>query len=231
MRQAYTSGPVAEARAVIREFRVGRGTVRALRGVNLAVAPGEMVALRGRSGAGKTTLLNVLTGLDDPTSGSVTLLGHELSRLDEAARARLRRDGVGILFQQAHLFPLLTARENVELMLRLSETPGGERRERALRALDLVGLESRAHHRALELSGGEQQRAALARALAHAPRFLVADEPTGSLDTRTGRDIAALLRDIAHDQDVGLLIATHDATVAGAADRVLDLHDGMIAAR
>ena len=229
MAQAETVTSVSEARGVTREFRAGHGTVWALRGVDLAVLPGEMVALRGRSGSGKTTLLNILTGLDDPTSGAVTLLGHDLARLDEAARARLRREGAGILFQQSHLFPLLTAQENVEVMLRLDRTPGEKRRERARRALDLVGLGSRAHHRALELSGGEQQRVALARALVHAPRFVVADEPTGSLDTRTGRDIADLLRDVAHSQRVGLLVATHDATVAGVADRVLGLHDGMIA--
>ncbi|HLJ80237.1 MAG TPA: ABC transporter ATP-binding protein [Ktedonobacterales bacterium] len=227
MRTGY-DGPVSEARRVAREFRVGRGVVRALRGVDLAVAPGEMVALRGRSGAGKTTLLNVLTGLDDPTSGSVTLLGAELARLDEAERARLRRESAGILFQQAHLFPLLTAQENVEVMLRLGHAPAEERRRRARQALEMVGLGPRGHHRALELSGGEQQRVALARALVHAPRFVVADEPTGSLDTRTGRDIAALLRDVAHNQGIGLLVATHDATVAGAADRVLELHDGVI---
>jgi putative ABC transport system ATP-binding protein len=219
---------VVEARGVTREFRAGRGAVWALRGIDLTVTPGEMVALCGRSGAGKTTLLNVLTGLDDPTGGTVTLLGAALARLDEAARARLRREGTGILFQQAHLFPLLTAQENVEVMLRLGYAPADERRERARQTLEMVGLGSRAHHRALELSGGEQQRVALARALVHAPRFVVADEPTGSLDTRTGRDVAALLRDVAHGQGIGLLVATHDATVAGAADRVLDLHDGVI---
>lgn len=231
MMQTAHAGSVSEAQGVTREFHVGRGTVWALRGVDLAVAPGEMVALRGRSGAGKTTLLNVLTGLDDPTGGSVMLLGSALARLDEAARARLRREGTGILFQQAHLFPLLTAQENVEMMLRLSHAPAEERRIRARQALDMVGLGPRAHHRALELSGGEQQRVALARALVHAPRFVVADEPTGSLDTRTGRDIAAMLRDVAHNQGIGLLVATHDATVASAADRVLELYDGVIVNR
>jgi ABC-type lipoprotein export system ATPase subunit len=186
------------------------------------------VALRGRSGAGKTTLLNILIGLDDPTGGAVTLVGRDLRGLGEAERAALRRARVGVLFQNAHLFPLLTARENVELMLRLSGIRGSERDERAGEALSRVGLSARAHHRALELSGGEQQRVALARALVHEPRLLVADEPTGNLDTRTGREMAALLAALAHERGVGVLVATHDAGVVAVADRVLALQDGAL---
>ena len=232
--QATTGAPagaeaIAEARAVTRDFRVGNGdTVRALRGVSMRIAPGELVALRGRSGAGKTTLLNILTGLDDPTSGAAFILGHALTNMSETKRALLRRERVGLMFQNAHLFPLLTARENVEIPLRLAGTPVGECAEKANRALDMVGLGPRAHHRGLELSGGEQQRVALARALAHAPRFVVADEPTGNLDTMTGHAIVDLLREVAHGQGIGLLVATHDTTIVAAADRVLQLHDGQL---
>ncbi|HEX8728241.1 MAG TPA: ABC transporter ATP-binding protein [Ktedonobacterales bacterium] len=221
---------VVEARTITRDFKVGGGVVHALRGIDLRLEAGECVALRGRSGSGKTTLLNILTGIDNPTAGQVTILGHELARMDETARAILRRERVGMMFQNAHLFPLLTARENVEIPLRLARAEAAERGERSLRALEIVGLSARAQHRGLELSGGEQQRVALARALAHAPRFLVADEPTGNLDSMTGRAIAALLRDIAHEQGIGVLVATHDAAVVANADRVLNLHDGVIEA-
>ena len=211
-----------------REFPLAGGVVRALRGVSLRVAQGEVVALRGRSGAGKTTLLNILLGLDDPTTGSISLLGQDLARLSEERRARLRREQVGILFQNAHLFPSLTAQENVEVALRLLELPAMERRERAREAIARVGLSERAHHRGLELSGGEQQRIALARALAHHPRLLVADEPTGNLDTRTGREIASLLLAVAHEDEIGVLVATHDQAVVAVADRVVMLEDGLV---
>ncbi len=224
-----TAAAVAEAREVTREFRSGGGAVvRALRGVSLVVRPGELVALRGRSGSGKTTLLNILTGLDDPSSGSVYVLGRPLAELAEPARARLRRERIGLLFQNAHLFPLLTAQENVEVPLRLAKCDPKERGERARAMLERVGLGPRAHHRGLELSGGEQQRVALARALAHGPRFVVADEPTGNLDSLTGRAVVALLRETAHDLGIGLLVATHDAAVVEGADRVLRLSDGAL---
>jgi putative ABC transport system ATP-binding protein len=220
---------IAEMRSVTRAFKSGSAaTVQALRGVDLRLVPGELVALRGRSGSGKTTLLNILTGLDSPTSGQVWLLGHDLAALDETARARLRRAQVGMLFQNAHLFPLLTAQENVEVPLRLIRLPATEREQRALAALQAVGLGPRAHHRGLELSGGEQQRVALARALVHAPRLIVADEPTGNLDSLTGRSMIALLGDTAHQQQIALLVATHDAAVVEAADRVLRIQDGQI---
>ncbi|HEX6796489.1 MAG TPA: ABC transporter ATP-binding protein [Ktedonobacterales bacterium] len=220
---------VAEARGVTREFRARGGVVRALRGVNLRVTPGELVALRGRSGAGKTTLLNILLGLDDPTAGEALLGGIALAPLGEAQRAKVRRGVAGVLFQNAHLFPLLTAQENVELMLRIEGgLPAGERARRPRAALERVGLGPRAHHRGLELSGGEQQRVALARALVHEPRFLAADEPTGNLDTLTAREIAALLAALAHEQGIGVLVATHDATVVGVADRVVAIQDGIV---
>jgi putative ABC transport system ATP-binding protein len=219
---------IVEARGVTREFHVGGNLVRALRGIDLSIAPGELVALRGRSGSGKTTLLNILTGLDNPTQGQVLVLGRDLASLDETTRARLRREHIGMMFQNAHLFPSLTAQENVEIPLRLGRMPAAERDQRAREALDLVGLSKRAHHRGLELSGGEQQRVALARALVHQPRFVVADEPTGNLDSMTGRDISVLLRNTAQQQQIGLLVATHDITVVEASNRVLLIQDGMI---
>jgi ABC-type lipoprotein export system ATPase subunit len=222
------SHAVVEARGVTRDFRTGGRVVHVLRGIDLSIAPGEFVALRGRSGAGKTTLLNLLVGLDDPTSGQIHVLGRDLSMLNEPRRAALRRENLGLLFQNAHLFPSLTVLENVELALRLQATPTAERKRRSLEALERVGLAARVQHRALELSGGEQQRVALARALVHQPRFLVADEPTGNLDLQTGQAITRLLRDIAHQTGIGLLVATHDAMLVASADRTLVMNDGLL---
>jgi len=219
---------IAEARGVTRDFRGGGGVVHALRGVDLRIEPGEFVVLRGRSGSGKTTLLNILIGLDDPTQGQVFILEQDLAKLSESARARLRRESIGMMFQNAHLFPSLTAQENVEIPLRLARVSADQRTKQARQALERVGLGPRAHHRGLELSGGEQQRVALARALVHEPRFIVADEPTGNLDSLTGRVIAELLRDVAHQGQIGMLVATHDAVVVAAADRVLQMQDGRI---
>ena len=220
---------IAEARGVTRDFR-GGGVVHALRGVDLLLKPGEFVALRGRSGSGKTTLLNILIGLDDPTEGQVFILEQDLARLSETERARLRRESIGMMFQNAHLFPSLTAQENVEIPLRLARVDPDRRTQLAREALRRVGLAPRAHHRGLELSGGEQQRVALARALVHSPRFIVADEPTGNLDSVTGHAIAALLRETAHQSQIGLLVATHDVTIVASADRVLNIQDGRIVA-
>src|SRR5579884_1840171 len=226
------TGTVAEAivetRGITRDYRSGSGVVHALRGIDLRIEPGEFVVLRGRSGSGKTTLLNLLVGLDDPTEGQIFILGHELAKMGEDERAKLRRESVGMVFQNAHLFPSLTAQENVEVPLRLVRMDPEERTRRSREALQRVGLGARMHHRGLELSGGEQQRVALARALVHNPRFVVADEPTGNLDSVTGRDIASLLRSVSHDLQIGMLIATHDATVVNAADRVLQIQDGRI---
>ena len=228
MESVTTATAIAEVRGVTRDFRGGGGIVRALRGVDLCIQPGEFVSLRGRSGSGKTTLLNILIGLDNPTSGQVLILGRDLATLGEVARARLRRESIGMMFQNAHLFPSLTAMENVEIPLRLARIAPAQRTQQALAALKQVGLSHRKQHRGLELSGGEQQRVALARALVHKPRFIVADEPTGNLDTVTGRDISNLLRDITRETQVGLLVATHDATVVACSDRVLHIQDGRI---
>ena len=228
IRTTAVATAVVEARGITRDFQTGSGSVHVLRGIDLRIEPGEFVALRGRSGSGKTTLLNILVGLDDPSQGQVSVLGQDLAVLNEAARAALRRESIGILFQNAHLFPSLTAQENVEVALRLLRLSAGERTDRALETLELVGLGARVRHRAMELSGGEQQRVALARALVHKPRFVVADEPTGNLDSMTGRTIMGLLRDIVQKTDIGLLVATHDAMVVDSADRVSQIHDGTI---
>lgn len=220
---------IAEMQEVTRDFRSGAGVVQALRGITMRVQPGEFVALRGRSGSGKTTLLNILVGLDSPTQGIVRVLERDLSKMNESERARLRRESIGIMFQNAHLFPSLTAQENVEIPLRLARMPSAQRTKQAREALEHVGLSKRAHHRGLELSGGEQQRVALARALVHQPRFIVADEPTGNLDSLTGRDITKLLRDITHNTKIGMLVATHDPVFVASADRVLQIQDGRIA--
>jgi putative ABC transport system ATP-binding protein len=226
---AVESAVVVEAERITRDFDSGGTVVHALRGISLAIHSGELVIVRGRSGSGKTTLLNILTGLDDPTQGRVRIVGQDIAPLSETARALLRRQHVGMMFQNAHLIPLLTAQENVEVPLRLSHVkPASARSKRAQHALDLVELLPRAHHRGAELSGGEQQRVALARAVVASPQLVVADEPTGNLDSQTARAIAALLTDLAHREQIGVLVATHDATVVSAADRVLQLQDGML---
>jgi len=219
---------VVAAQGITRDFRAGTRTIHVLRGIDLNIQAGEFVALRGRSGSGKTTLLNILVGLDNPTQGHVSILGKDLAHLNEVARATLRRESVGLLFQNAHLFPTLTAQENVEIALRLQLVPAREREQRARQALELVKLDARARHRGLELSGGEQQRVALARALVHKPRFMIADEPTGNLDSLTGRAIIQLFHDIVQQTGVALLVATHDMTIVNAADRVLNINDGTL---
>lgn len=222
-RQAIVIG-----QGITRVFKTGGGVVHALRGIDIRLESGEFVTLRGRSGSGKTTLLNILTGIDNPTQGHVSILGRELAGMNETARAILRREKVGMLFQNAHLFPLLTAQENVELPLRLARADAKQRATLAVAALEMVQLRQRAHHRGLELSGGEQQRIALARALAHQPQFVVADEPTGNLDSMTGAAIGALLRSIAHEHGIAMLVATHDNAIVSIADRVLSISDGKL---
>ncbi len=217
-----------EVRDLGKVYALPGGNVVALRHVNLALGEGRLVAIRGRSGAGKTTLLNLIAGLDDPTGGEVILFGRHLAQLSERERTELRRRELGFVFQAAHLFPALSALENVELPLRLMETPREERTQRAREALALVGLADRAQHRAPELSGGEQQRVAIARALVHAPRLVLADEPTGNLDTHTGLAILELLRDVAHNAGIGFIITTHNPQASAMADAVYDINDGVL---
>ena len=209
-------------------YTVGGGSVTALRNVTLRLREGEFIAIRGRSGAGKTTLLNIIAGLDDPTSGRVILFGRDLASVKEAERTAIRRNELGFMFQSAHLIPTLTARENVGLLLRLANTAPAERERRAHEALALVGLAPREEHRAPELSGGEQQRVAIARALVHAPRMVLADEPTGNLDTSTGLAILELLKNVAHSAGIGFILTTHDPQASAMADAVYDISDGVL---
>ncbi len=222
--------PMIEVEALSRDFPSGGGVVHALQAVNLHVARGELVALKGRSGSGKTTLLNLIGGLDRPTSGRVTVDGEEVSSMRESDLVRLRRHKVAFIFQAFGLLPILSAAENVEVPLRLVSAEPRQRDERVYQLLELVGLGERANHRPHELSGGEQQRVAIARALANRPGLLLADEPTGQLDSATGRTIMALLRSIVRSERVTALVATHDPLLIDLADRVVEIADGRIEA-
>ncbi len=219
---------IVQAREVAREFRRGPATVRALAGVSLDAAPGELVALVGRSGSGKTTLLNLLGGLDRPTGGRIVVDGDDLDTLDDAALLRMRRETVGFVFQSFGLLPYLSARENIGVPLRLLKTPRREREDRVAELLETVGLAGHAEQRPGELSGGQQQRVAIARALATRPRVLLADEPTGQLDSETGQTVVGLLRDLVHRFGSAAVVATHDPGLVSYADRVLHLVDGRI---
>ena len=212
-----------------RRFRMGDTYVEALRGVDLALACGEFVALAGPSGSGKTTVLSLIGGLDRPTSGQVWIDSTELSASDERTLTEHRRRHVGFVFQTFHLLPRLTAEENVALPLMFSGVPEGERRARARELLQRVGLDHRLLHRPTQLSSGEQQRVAIARALVGQPALLLADEPTGNLDTNTGAEIMALLKELNEERRLTLLVVTHDPEVAAYADRVIKLRDGRIA--
>jgi putative ABC transport system ATP-binding protein len=224
-----TRGPMVEATDLVRDYPSGDSVVHALRGIDLQVARGQLVAVRGRSGSGKATLLNLLGGLDRPTSGRVVVDGLEISSLSEARLVEARRRVVAFIFQAFGLVPILSAAENVEVPLRLVQTEPRARDERVAELLDLVGLAERARHRPHELSGGEQQRVAIARALANRPRLLLADEPTGQLDSETGHRIMALLRSVVQREGITAIVATHDPMMLDVADRVLELHDGRLA--
>lgn len=216
------------ARGVERAYPVEHGVVHALRGVDLAIDPGRFIALKGRSGSGKTTLLNCLGGLDQPTAGSIYVYGRALLDLSEAGLTAWRRNEVGFIFQSLGLLPALSAYENVELMLRIAGRPRAERRARALACLDMVGLARWADHRPYEMSGGQQQRVAVARAIANRPRLILADEPTGELDSETTRDVLALFRDLIRAEGLTMLMATHDDLAEEYVDEVLRLEDGQL---
>ena len=213
---------------VSRVFGSGDNMVTAVDRVTVEVESRELLALVGRSGSGKTTLMNLMAGLDQPSSGSVTFQGRDLSRLSEKELVSLRRHGIGFIFQSFGLIPLLSAFENVELPLHISGVPWRERRRRALETLELVGLGPRAKHRPYELSGGEQQRVAIARALVTGPEVVFADEPTGELDSVTAVTISAILKDITRQRDVTVIVATHDPTLSSICDRILQMEDGRL---
>jgi putative ABC transport system ATP-binding protein len=216
------------AEDVTRAFGSGRTAVYALRGVSLSAAPGALVAVRGRSGTGKTTLLNILGGLDLPSSGSVQVQGRDLAALSPRQRVLLRRETIGFVFQSFGLIPFLSAAENASVPLRISGAEPGRRDERVARVIELVGLAGHTEHRPAELSGGQQQRVAIARALVQGPRILIADEPTGHLDSQHGLTIWRLLRRIAETEGTAIVVSTHDKRVAEFADHVLDLRDGRV---
>ena len=222
---APPSVPVA-ARALTRRYGEGSTAVDALRGVDLDVRAGELVAVMGPSGSGKSTLMHLLAGLDKPTSGTVTIAGTELSVLGDAALTRLRREHIGFIFQFFNLLPMLDAEENVVLPLSIA----GEKPEKAWvdELMAKVGLEARRSHRPSELSGGEQQRVAIARALVTRPTILLADEPTGNLDSKTGGEILELMRESVDAYGQTTVMVTHDPRAASIADRILFIADGLI---
>ena len=209
-----------------REFRMGRDTITALGGVDLTIHRSEFVAVMGPSGCGKSTLLNLLGGLDQPTAGQVQVEGRDLREYNEEQLAALRREKLGFIFQRHDLFPVLTARENVEFPLLLGGVPPDERRLQAANLLSLVGLDGKADHLPDELSGGEQQRVGIARALANAPHILLADEPTGNLDSATAAEVLDVLIGLVREMGLTLVMVTHDPASAAHADRILRLKDG-----
>ena len=220
--------PLAQTINLERIYQVGSEQVHALRGVNLTIAPRQFVALKGRSGSGKTTLLNLLGGLDQPSGGQVFLFGHDLGRLSDAERTQLRRDHIGFVFQSFALIPTYSAFENVELPLRIAGMSARQRRARAMRCLTLVGLQRWAHHRPFEMSGGQHQRLAIARALAHHPQLILADEPTGELDSETGRHILLLFQRLVEHEGVTIVMCSHDPTITQFASDIYELSDGQI---
>jgi len=224
------AAPFLEARAVSKHYRGGDGgEVRVLESVDLALAPGEMVAVVGASGSGKSTLLHVLGGLEPPTSGSVLLRGIDVTSAPEEALAAIRNRQVGFVFQFHHLLKEFSAIENVMMPLRISGVGAADARARALSLLERVGLGARIDHRPAEMSGGEQQRTAVARALAVQPSVLLADEPSGNLDHHTAESLHDLLSGVVRDLGVGIVVVTHNRSLAARADRVLLLADGRLA--
>jgi len=217
------------AEHVSRDYRLGETTIRAVNDLSLAIAAGEFLALLGSSGSGKSTLLNLLAGLDRPTSGAIHVNTQNLAELDSPGLARYRRDTVGMVFQSFNLLPRMTLEENVELPLRLAEVDRAERSRRVAQALERVRLAARAKHRPSELSGGEQQRGALARALVNQPSILFADEPTGNLDSATGEQILLLLKEIQTTLGMTIIMVTHERPLAERfADRIAVLSDGRL---
>jgi putative ABC transport system ATP-binding protein len=216
-----------ELRGICREYKVGEETVHALDHVDLTIGEGEYVSIMGPSGSGKSTLLNVLGLLDHPSEGTYRLQGEDVSSLDDDALAQARQRHIGFIFQFFHLIPRLTALENVELPLVLLGTAPRDRRARATRVLESVGLGHRLHHRPDQLSGGERQRVAIGRAIIMQPSYLLADEPTGNLDSKSGGEIMQIIEQLNRD-GIALLIVTHDPSIGGRARRHLTLHDGKI---
>jgi putative ABC transport system ATP-binding protein len=224
------NGEIIRVHDVTRTFLIGSQEVHALRGVSFQVNRGELVAVIGRSGSGKTTLLSILGGLDRPTSGQVWFEGTDMAAMHGDGLRALRRDRIALVFQSFALLPMLTAAENVGIPMRLARRSPAEREKRVRDLLRVVGLEGREHQRPYELSGGEQQRVAIARSLANNASLLLADEPTGQLDAATGTQIMSLLRRIVHAEGMTGIVATHDEALIELADRVLTVSDGQVSA-
>jgi len=218
---------IVVTRDLQREYHMGEELVHAVRGVSLEIARGDYVAIVGPSGCGKSTLLNLVGGIDRPTAGSVTIDGQRVDRMRDGEATRFRLLHVGFVFQRFYLMPALTAIENVELPMAEAKVPGAKRRQRARELLAYVGLGERREHRPAQLSGGEQQRVAIARALANSPRLLLADEPTGELDARTGTEMIGLLGRVNADGTT-IVVVTHDEDLARAASRVVHMRDGVV---
>ena len=229
---ALSSGPPAPGQPIVicenvsRVYHVGAEDIYAVRDVSCEVHSGRLVALRGRSGSGKTTLLNIISGLDKPSKGRTSILGNETTRMGDRQLTELRRHFIGFIFQTFALLPVLSAFENVELPLRIAGVGARQRGKKTTELLELVGLGKRMHHRPFELSGGEQERVAIARSLANDPGLIVADEPTGELDSVTGLQIMMLFRRIVHERGVTIIMATHDPTISEIADETLIMSDG-----
>ena len=220
---------IIEARNVCMDFTIGDGsTVHALKGINLRIQPNRLSVLRGRSGSGKTTLINILGALDRPTSGEVLFLDKDITKLSDKERDSLRRVDMAFVFQSVALISTMTAFENVEFALRLTKLPYKERIERARQSLIQVGLEKRMDHRPGEMSGGEQQRVAIARAISHSPKIIFADEPTAELDSPTAMAVMKLFRDLVRQNDLTIVMTTHDTAMMDLADIVYTLEDGVI---
>lgn len=213
-------------RDVERTFQVSGKPLHVLKGINMELEQGKLVMLRGRSGSGKTTLLNCLGGLDVPSKGEVIFNDKSFSRMDDDNRTKIRRSQMGFIFQAYALMPLLSAYENVELSLRMAGTPRSEWKSRVVECLELVGLGKRMKHRPFEMSGGEQQRVAIAKAIAHRPKLLLADEPTAELDSNMAAQVMALFQNIIRNENVAICMTTHDPTIMEVADHVYEMVDG-----
>jgi len=220
--------PLLEARDVKRVFGRGESKVYALRGATLTVDPQRLIALKGRSGSGKTTLLNIMAALDSPTEGAVFYSGRDGGRMTEQEKNEMRKKEIGLIFQSFALVPYMTAYENVEFGLRIAGVATGERKRHAEEALAFVGLAERMHHRPQELSGGEQQRTAIARAIAHKPKLILADEPTAELDSRMGKQVLHVFRELVRSGGVSIVLTTHDPNIMEMVDDVYALEDGYI---
>ncbi len=220
--------PVMQATQLWKIYASGDSTVQAVRGVDVSVKEGEMIAIMGPSGCGKTTLLNVLSGIDQPNSGEVLIAGQPMYSVSDDQRTQMRAENLGFIFQDFNLLPVLSAVENVELPLLLLGKSASEARNTALEALESVGLADRSEHRPTELSGGQQQRVAIARAIVHHPKVILCDEPTGNLDSATSNTVMTLLKDINEKLGTTFLLVTHDEEIASNCSRVLQMDDGLI---